>query len=96
MGYIILIIIILFVVGGARAGKFFSRSVKGTVRTTGKFVDKTLKESGEFVKGAVEEFKETDSREYQQEIVKYCPECGSSLPENSRFCPNCGTHNESF
>ena len=23
--------------------------------------------------------------------MKYCPNCGSQLPDEARFCPNCGT-----
>ena len=73
MGLLILFVILILLFGGARVGAFFSKTVKGTARTTGKLVDKTFRESGAFVKGAVNEFKGTEEH---SQLNKYCPNCG--------------------
>lgn len=90
MGLIVLFIILILLFGGARMGKFFSRTVKGTARTTGKLVDRTFRESGEFVKGAVNEFKGPTVNNDYISISKFCPNCGHESNKPTNFCPNCG------
>lgn len=46
MGFIILFLIVIFIFGGARVGRGFAKLVKGTAKTTGKVVDRTVRESG--------------------------------------------------
>ncbi|MCE2078408.1 zinc-ribbon domain-containing protein [Streptococcus thermophilus] len=91
MGFIILFLIIIFIFGGARVGRVFAKLVKGTAKTTGNVVDRTVRESGGFVKGALEEFrgKDGDSKIIYDE--KICTNCGQEVSENVRFCPNCGS-----
>lgn len=85
-----LFIILILLFGGARVGRLFSRTVKGTARTTGKLVDKTFRESGSFVKGAVNEFKGQKNFGQPTTIARYCPNCGHESKEPAKFCPICG------
>ncbi|NHI72406.1 zinc ribbon domain-containing protein [Lactococcus petauri] len=91
MGFIILVLIIIFIFGGARVGRVFAKLVKGTAKTTGNVVDRTIRESGGFVKGAFEEFRGEDGDSKIIYAEKICSNCNQEVSENVRFCPNCGS-----
>ena len=91
MGFIILFLIVIFIFGGARVGRGFANLVKGTAKTTGKVVDRTVRESGGVVKGAFEEFRGEDGDSKIIYAEKICPNCDQEVSENVKFCPNCGS-----
>lgn len=90
IGIVLIFIILILLFGGARVGRLFSRTIKGTVRSTGKLVDKTFRESGSFVKGAVNEFKGPENTHQSAAIARFCPNCGHESKEPAKFCPICG------
>lgn len=91
--WLIVILVLILVFGGERVGRTFTKTVRGTVNTAGKLADKTAREAGSMVKGAVSELHGDD---VPVEIEHTCSKCGTVLANNARFCSNCGTENSPY